>query len=216
VVTGMHGVVEATKDPEFKDLVNSADLFVPDGISLVWVSRLRGRPLKRRVSGADLMWECLKLSEKNGYGNFFYGDTPETLEHLRVRLNRDLPNLKISGLHSPPFRQLTDEEKAQEIEMINSSGADILWIGLGLPKQERWIAENQHILEVSVAVGVGAAFKFLAGTVRRAPAWIGNSGFEWLWRLFQEPKLVWRRVFLDGPRFAYQIALELTRLRRYD
>jgi len=216
VATGMHGVMEARRDPQFKNIVNSADLFVPDGMSLVWVARRRGFPLRRRVSGPDLMWEFLKLAETKGYSSYFYGDTTQTLKALSTRLKESLPNLQIAGIHSPPFRELTMEERDLEIQNINSSGADVVWVGLGLPKQERWIFDRLNELEVPIAVGVGAAFKFLSGHVQRAPGWMGNSGLEWLWRFGQEPRRTWRRVMIDGPKFIGHVVLELSGIKKYD
>ncbi len=201
MATGMHGVMEARRSPYFKEVIDSAGLFVPDGFSLVAVARLRGIKINKRVSGPDLMWEACKHAEEVGHSVFFYGDTDHTLQALSIKLKERLPGLKIAGMHSPPFRELTMEEDVEEVAMINASGADILWVGLGLPKQEQWIYEHQHRLQVPVAIGVGAAFKFLSGQVRRAPRWIGDNGLEWLWRLAFEPKRVWRRVFIDGPHF---------------
>ena len=216
VVTGMHGVMESRRHEDVKTICNSADLLVPDGISLVWVARRRGASLKKRVSGTDLMWEFFKLAEDKAYRVFFYGDTEPTLEILKTKLSAEFPRLKIVGAHSPPFRALSPEEKAQEVRMINESEADVVWVGLGFPKQERWMFENKDQLTAPVVVGVGAAFKFLSGQVRRAPNWVGDNGFEWLWRLVHEPRIVWRRVLYDIPRFAYHIALEQSGLRKYD
>ena len=216
VATGMHGVMEACRDPEFFRIVESADLFVPDGISLIWTARLRGVRLKRRVCGIDIMCEFFELAEEKGYSIFLYGDTEETLQLLTDQLKNQFPHLKIAGTYSPPFRPLTTEEKMQEIEMINDSGADVVWVGLGLPKQERWMYERKDLLTVPVLVGVGAAFKFASGNVARAPAWIGDHGFEWLWRLIKEPRQIWRRVLIDGPRFVANIILEQGGLKKYD
>ena len=144
-----------------------------------------------------------------GHSNFFYGDTQETLDQLMAQLKSRFPLLKIAGSISPPFRQLTEEEEACDIKIINESGADVLWVGLGLPKQDWWIHRNKNTLNVPVAAGVGASFKFLSGRVRRAPAWIGDLGFEWLWRLAHEPRRVWRRVMVDGPQFVYLVAREM-------
>ena len=216
VATGMHGIMEARRNPDFKDILNSADLFVPDGISLIWTARARGMRARKRVCGSDLMWEFFKLAELKGYRNFFYGDTEDTLERLTVRLKENFPNLQIAGVHSPPFRAATGEEDAQDVRMINESGADVVWVGLGLPKQERWMFKQRNELNVPVLVGVGAAFKFLSGDVRRAPAWVGDHGMEWLWRLVQEPRRVWRRVLFDAPRFAGHVILESSGLRKYD
>ncbi|MCX6722546.1 MAG: WecB/TagA/CpsF family glycosyltransferase, partial [Candidatus Staskawiczbacteria bacterium] len=201
VVTGMHGLVQSNKNPEFKNMLNSADLFVPDGISLVILGKLHGFDIKKRVSGADLMSAFFMEAEKKGHSNFFYGDTDDTLKDLKTKLLQKFPNLNIAGMYSPPFRKLTKQEDKEMIKMINNTKPDVLWVGLGLPKQENWIFENKEKLDVSVLVGVGAAFKFLSGRVKRAPEWLGNLGFEWLWRLVFETKTVWRRIFLDGPFF---------------
>ena len=142
-----------------------------------------------------------KLAAKHGYRVFFYGDTEETLATLTLKLKDLIPDLIIAGAYSPPFRQLTEQEDAEAIKMINESGADIVWVGLGLPKQERWMNQHQNSLNAPVLVGVGAAFKFFSGSVKRAPPWIGNRGFEWLWRFMLEPRRVWRRVIVDGPYF---------------
>ncbi|PKB84268.1 MAG: hypothetical protein BZY88_00650 [SAR202 cluster bacterium Io17-Chloro-G9] len=216
VATGMHGVMEAHRDPEFKEIVNSADLFVPDGISLVWIGRVRGYSIRKRVSGSDLMTEFFKLAAEKGYKVYFYGDTDETLNLLQSTLKEKLPNLQIAGAYSPPFRPLSDEEDREIVKAINGSGADVLWVGLGLPKQERWLFEHRDKINVPVAVGVGAAFKFQSGQVRRAPRWIGELGFEWLWRFCREPKRVWRRVLLDGPRFAGNVILEMSKLKKFE
>lgn len=209
VVTGMHGLIEGHKNEDFKAILNSSDLFVPDGISPIWIARHLGFPLEKRVTGSDLMFEFLKLAEKKGYRSFFYGDTVDTLELLTTRLNERLPGLQIAGTFSPPFHPLTHAEDVDVIRMINDSRSDVLWVGLGLPKQERWIYEHRSKLNVPVAVGVGAAFKFLSGKVKRAPSWIGDHGLEWLWRFIHEPKKLWRRVLIDGPRFLFYVGLEL-------
>lgn len=215
VASGMHGIMEAHKDPQFKEVVNTADLFVADGISLVWAARLRGHALKKRVPGPTLMSRFLELASRKGYKVFFYGDTQETLDLLTAKLEQKYEQLNIVGAYSPPFRQLTDEEDREIVSMINESKADVVWIGLGLPKQELWMHEHRASLTVPISVGVGAAFKFESGAVTRAPGWIGELGFEWAWRLAQEPGRIWRRVFIDGPRFAGHIFLELSRLRKY-
>jgi N-acetylglucosaminyldiphosphoundecaprenol N-acetyl-beta-D-mannosaminyltransferase len=202
VATGMHGVVEAQKNPEFKQIVSKADLWAPDGISLVWMAKLNGFNLKKRVAGPDLFHEFLIHSAKKGYKHYFYGDTDQTLQTLEKKLTKELSNIKVESF-SPPFRSLTPEEDAVIIKKINDAKPDVLWVGLGLPKQERWIFEHKDKLQVPVIIGVGAAFKFEAGLVRRAPAWVGNRGFEWLWRLVTEPRVVWRRVFIDAPQFIW-------------
>lgn len=216
VNTGMHGLMEGCRNEEFKNILNSADLFTADGISVTWLARWRGFPMRKRVSGTDLMREVFRLSEQRGYRNFFYGDTPETLSLLETKLKEDFPRLQVAGSHSPPFRPLTPDEDVDEVRMINESGADIVWVGLGLPKQERWMYHHRCRLDAAVTVGVGASFKFLSGKVSRAPAWLGDNGLEWLWRLVHEPRSVWRRVFLDAPRFVFYIILESVGLKQFD
>lgn len=208
IVTGMHGVSEANKSEKFKNKISLADLFVPDGISLVWLAKLKGFEINKRISGADLMKEFFKLSEKENFTNYFYGDTQETLNLLSKKLKNDFPNLKFAGMYSPPFKNLSEKEENKIIERINNSNADVLWVALGLPKQEKWIYRNREKLKVPVVIGVGAAFKFLAGSVKRAPAWVGKIGFEWLWRLIIEPKTTWKRVFIDMPFFVWLVILD--------
>lgn len=201
VVTGMHGIVTGVGDERFKNILNSADLFLPDGISLVKIAQLYGSNINQRVSGADLMKEVLKFSEQNQIKNYFYGDTNEVLLMLAEKLKKDYPNLKIAGMYSPPFRELSENEENIIIEQINLSTPGILWVALGLPKQEIWIYKNKNKLKVPVVIGVGAAFKFVSGKTKRAPKWLGELGFEWLWRLIFEPKIVAKRVFVDIPKF---------------
>jgi N-acetylglucosaminyldiphosphoundecaprenol N-acetyl-beta-D-mannosaminyltransferase len=203
VATGMHGIVEAEGNFEFKQIISCADLFVPDGISLVWLAKLKGFDIQKRISGADLMAEFLKISEKEGFKNYFYGDTEDTLQGLREKY----PKIK-AEFYSPPFRELTEQEDKEIIEKINQACPDVLWVGLGLPKQERWIFKHKDRLNVPVVIGVGAAFKFLSGKINRAPKLVGDLGFEWLWRLVHEPRTVWKRVFLDMPIFFRLVAKE--------
>ncbi len=216
VVTGFHGIWEAHKHPDVKSVLNSADLWVPDGIAPVWVARLRGFRGVQRIPGADLMRAFFERANEKGYSSFFYGDTEQTLDALRKRLERDYPNHRVAGTFSPSFGAVPHEEDEAHVRMINDARPDVLWVGLGLPKQERWIFDHQRRLQVPVAAGVGAAFGFLSGRVKRAPAWLGRCGLEWLWRLAHEPGKLWRRDLLDGPRFLGHVFLELTGLRHYD
>jgi N-acetylglucosaminyldiphosphoundecaprenol N-acetyl-beta-D-mannosaminyltransferase len=216
VATGFHGIWVAHQDPAFKAVLNAADLFCPDGIAPVWISRLRGEALPGRVSGPDLLAAFLEAADREGYRSFFYGDTDETLAALRAQLAVRYPGHVIAGAYSPPFRALSAEEDAAIVRMINEARPDVLWVGLGLPKQERWIAAHLDSLRVPVVVGVGAAFGFLSGRVSRAPDWMGRMGFEWVWRFAAEPRKLWRRDLLDGPRFIAHAAMEILGLRKYD
>lgn len=215
-VTSSHGIVEARKRSEFKAILKSADLSLPDG---KWTARWaahRASCETRQVRGADLLMEFLAVSGPKGYRSFFYGDTEEVLESLTVELRKRYPPLDIAGTFSPPFRATTPEENAGIVGMINRANADVLWVGLGLPRQEQWIFEHRHRLKVPVLVAVGAAFKFVAGKVRTAPLWLSELGLEWAWRLAQEPRKTWRRAMVYGPQFAGHALLDLTGLRKYE
>ena len=203
VVTGFHGIWVGHQNPGFRAIVNAADLFVPDGIAPIWLARIRGEPLSTRLPGAELMRMVLELADRRGYGSYFYGDTDETLLALKRRLGERYPGHRIAGAWSPPFRVLSPEEDAADVARINAARPDILWVGLGLPKQESWIHTHLDRLQVPVVVGVGAAFGFLSGQVSRVPSWIGDAGFEWVWRFVAEPRKLWRRDLIDGPRFVW-------------
>lgn len=209
VATGVHGIIEGHRDPAFKTILNRADLFIPDGFSLVWIARWRGISLRERVCGTDLLLNSCRLAAENGYRMFFYGDTEEVLAQLRRRLEERYPGLQIVGTYSPPFRPLSATEDEHVVRMINTAAPDVLWVGLGLPKQERWIIEHKDRLHVPVLVASGAAFKFASGMVRRAPRWVGEHGMEWLWRFVHEPKRLWQRVVVDVPVFVWLVSWEL-------
>ncbi len=215
-VTGFHGLWEAHKDPRVRAILNSAELWVPDGIAPVWVARLRGHRPEGRTPGAEIMREFLRRADGKRYRSYFYGDTSATLASLQSVITTNYPNHEIAGVFSPPFRSLTQEEDREIIARINAAKPDVLWVALGMPKQDRWIYERLDRLKVPVAIGVGAAFAFVAGTVPRCPDWIGSSGFEWVYRLLKEPRKLWRRDFLAGPQFVFHVALELLRPESQD
>ena len=208
VTSNANNVVLGKSNESLQKAVNSSSLSVADGISLVIVARLRGYALNRRVYGPDLMLEFLRISEVKGYSNFFYGSTDETLKLLVKSLKMMFPRLRIAGYHSPPFSASVHSEK-KEIEIINKSCPDVVWVGLGGVKQELWMYESKDELSVPVLIGVGAAFDFLAGSKRQAPLWIRNNGFEWLFRLITEPKRLWRRYLINNFLFIYYAGIEL-------
>lgn len=213
-VTGMHGVVEAQSDEYFRSVLNDADLVVPDGMPLVWLARHAGIPLQRRVYGPELMETFLKETGDR-YRHFLYGGAPGVAEKLADVMRRRFGS-QVVGIICPPFRELTEEEKLDIAAQINGSGTDIVWVGLSTPKQERWMHDSRHALEVPAAVGVGAAFDFLAGIKSSAPRWMQERGLEWLYRLIKEPRRLWRRYILGGGRFAISVTAELLRKRRSD
>jgi N-acetylglucosaminyldiphosphoundecaprenol N-acetyl-beta-D-mannosaminyltransferase len=214
IVSGFHGLLEADRSPRLHAILNGAELWVPDGIAPVLAARVSGHRQVGRAPGAEIMFEFFRRANERGYSSYFYGDTDATLNSLSERVRRDYPGHKIAGVFAPPFRKLTPGEDKEIIERINAARPDLLWVALGMPKQELWIHERLDRLNVPVAIGVGAAFAFVAGTVQRCPEWIGRMGFEWAYRTLKEPKKIWRRTFLDGSRFLFRFGLELTGLRR--
>lgn len=215
-VTGMHGVSEARRDPRFRQALAEADLVVPDGMPLVWVGRYRGHPLKRRVYGPELMLEFCRATANRGYRHFFYGGAPGVANDLAAKLARRYPGVVIAGTWTPPYRPLSEDEAREVRDAINRCRPDILWVGLSTPRQELWMAGERARLLVPVMAGVGAAFDLNTGRVRQAPPWMREHGLEWSWRLAQEPRRLWRRYLLNGPRFALDVAMDLSGLRRFD
>jgi N-acetylglucosaminyldiphosphoundecaprenol N-acetyl-beta-D-mannosaminyltransferase len=212
-VTGVHGVIESQSDQDLRRIVNHAGLVTPDGMPLVWVSRLRNSRSVSRVYGPDLMAEVCAKSVAKGHRHFLYGGAPGVAERLADQLRQRYPGIEIAGLYVPPFRPLTPAEDEAVIEQINASKADIVWVGLSTPKQEYWMAAHLGRLNASVMVGVGAAFDFLAGVKTQAPRWMQRSGLEWLYRLITEPRRLWRRYLTIVPLFLILITLESLGLR---
>jgi len=213
-VTGSHGVLEAYKKPDFRAVLETADLSVPDGR---WAARFAAGKMScptHQVRGADLLSAFCALSAQKGYTNYFYGDTQQTLSAAARRLAEICGPDTIVGLHAPPFRDLTAAEDAQVVEMINQANPDVLWVALGLPKQERWIVAHLDRLKAPVIVAVGAALKFHSGLVVPAPRWASRMGLEWFWRLLHEPRTVWRRAMIYGPQFMALAALDVMRHKK--
>ena len=201
-------IIECKKDEKVLTSVNCADLATPDGMPVVWIGKLLGYKNISRVYGPELMEEICAISAKRGHKNYLYGSTQDVLDILREKLIKRYPGLIISGMFSPPFRTLTKEEDDKIVEAINCSNSDIVWVGLGSPKQDLWMYEHRDKLNAPVLIGVGAAFDFLAGVKPQAPRWIRNNGFEWLFRLVTEPKRLWRRYLVDYPVFIYFILVD--------
>lgn len=213
-VTGMHGVTESQSDPHLRTILNAADLTVPDGMPLVWLGRWHGHALARRVYGPELMETfCRETGEE--YRHFFYGGAPGVADQLAKTLHQRY-GIRIAGVYSPPFRPLTVEEDEEVVARIEAATPDVLWVGLSTPKQEHWMYEHRERLAVPVMVGVGAAFDFATGRVRQAPSWMREHGLEWLFRLIQEPRRLWRRYLIYGSRFAWSVSLELLNVKRFE
>jgi N-acetylglucosaminyldiphosphoundecaprenol N-acetyl-beta-D-mannosaminyltransferase len=205
--------MEAHKKPLIHATLNAADLWVPDGIAPVWLARLRGHRNVVRAPGTEIMREFLQRADYNSFCSYFYGDTEKTLEALCTAVIRNYPRHRIAGTYAPPFRPLTPAEDDEILDRINAARPDVLWVALGTPKQDAWIHQRLSRLKVPVAIGVGAAFAFVAGTVSRCPEWMGKAGFEWVYRFLREPHKLWRRDLFDGPRFIFHAGIELLRNR---
>lgn len=204
----VHSVMTAFFDPAYRAVLNQATLGTSDGMPLVWAARSFGVRGQQRVYGPDLMLALCSQAQLLGHRIFLYGGRDETLPVLCSRLLARFPKLQIAGAYSPPFRPLTQQEDAHCIQQIRSSGADLIFCGIGVPKQERWMAEHRHKLPGCVLLGVGAAFDFHAGRIKQAPAWMQKSGLEWLFRLQMEPGRLWRRYVFLNPLFLALWALQ--------
>ncbi len=214
-VTGVHGVMELQRSPRLRQIHNHAGLVTPDGMPLVWLSRLHGCKNTRRVYGPDLLLAVCQRSPVNGWKHYFYGGAPGVAEQLASRLTEKFPGLAVAGCDTPPFRPLTPEEDLTAVNKINDSHADIVWVGLSTPKQEIWMAEHLGKVTAPVMIGVGAAFDFHAGVKKQAPHWMQRSGLEWLFRLATEPRRLWKRYLINNPLFMGLIFLQLTGLKKF-
>lgn len=208
-VTTVHGVMECQMDENLKRIYNASGLTVPDGMPLVWIGRLQGFSRMGRVYGPDLMLEVCKMSLKKGYTHFLYGGDVGVVEELKKSLTQKFPGLKILGTYTPPFRPLNRAEEGQLIEEVASLKPDFFWVGLGTPKQERFMGEYLPKLDTRVMLGVGAAFDFHTDRLKEAPAWMKKTGLQWLHRLSNEPKRLWKRYILNNPLFVFKFILQL-------
>ncbi len=206
-------LVDAQRDPQYRAAVNASGMVTPDGMPVVWLARAKGCKDINRTYGADLMQEVCKQGQKIGLRHFFYGSTVGTLEKLEQRLTAMYPRLLIAGSYAPPHRNGLWAENQEVIGRINDSGADILWVGLGSPKQDFWMQNHRPLLDVPVIVGAGAAFDFLSGTKPQAPRWMQKSGLEWLFRLLCEPRRLWKRYLVGNSLFIYYVIKDCFKLK---
>lgn len=211
-VCNVHSVMSARSDAALAAALDRSSIATPDGVPVVWALRWTANPDQERVYGPEIMRQALVEQTERGWRHYLYGSTDETLAKLTGAIAEIAPNAQIVGQKSPPFRALTDEERQDDLKDIRESGADVVWVGLGMPKQEIWMDEVSNELPGLAIIGVGAAFDFLAGTVKQAPQWMQRSGLEWLYRLLQEPRRLWRRYIWNNPAYvvllARQIAME--------
>lgn len=198
--SNVHTLMMAQKDPSYMEILNGSAYTFPDGSPIADYQHKHGHSRAERVAGPDFMDAVFRATMDGSVSHYFYGSTKETIDRLRVNLQEKYPGIRIAGLISPPFRRETPEEDAETVRCINASGASLVWIGLGAPKQERWMAEHAGKLN-GVMLGVGAGFNFYAGTIKRAPVWIQKIGFEWLYRLFQDPKRLASRYIVTNLQY---------------
>lgn len=213
-VTSVHGIMEAQQDTAFRDMINAADVATPDGMPVVWALRSWAKG-QNRVYGPNLMLALCGQATRLGHRMFLYGASEQALAALQSNLRKKFPGIQIVGAISPPFRALTPEEDRQIVGQIQASGADIVFVGLSTPKQERWMSAHRESLPGVVMFGVGAAFDFHAGKVKQAPLWMQRSGLEWFFRLTTEPKRLWKRYLLVTPKFIPLWAMQRAGILKY-
>jgi N-acetylglucosaminyldiphosphoundecaprenol N-acetyl-beta-D-mannosaminyltransferase len=212
---GVHGVMEAHRDPELASIFARAALVAPDGMPTIWVGRYQGLPMTERVTGPDLMLEVISRDEFRGYTHFLCGGKHGVAEELRERLVARYPWVKIIGTHTPPFTPMSPMEEKEFIARINDLRPDIIWVGISTPKQERFMDRYLGLLDTTLMFGVGAAFDFHTGRIADCSQWIKNAGLQWLHRLSQDPKHLWKRYLRNNPAFLLHIFLQLTGLEAY-
>lgn len=206
-VSNVHTTVMSYENEHYRKIQNGAVMALPDGAPLSGYSRIKGFKEAKRVTGPDLMVEIFKISHQRGYRHFFYGSTQRTLDAMKAVIDQDYPDMIVAGMYAPPFRKLTDEEDKEIIALINDTKPDFIWVGLGAPKQEEWMHAHMGKLN-AVTIGVGAGFDYLAGYIKRAP-WIMQVLYmEWLYRLVQDPKRLWKRYVTTNVKFVKYIFKE--------
>ena len=201
-VSNVHTTVTSYEHPSYCSIQNGGLMAIPDGGPLSSVGRKRGYHNMERTTGPSLMGEIFKISAEKGYRHYFYGSTEETLELLYKKLNENYPGIQIAGMYSPPFRPMTEEEDKAMVERINEVNPDFVWVGLGAPKQEKWMAEH-HGKVNGLMLGVGAGFDYYAENIKRAPEWMQKSNLEWLYRLMQDPKRLFKRYLVTNTKFIW-------------
>jgi N-acetylglucosaminyldiphosphoundecaprenol N-acetyl-beta-D-mannosaminyltransferase len=211
----VYTLMQGHERPEVRAALNGAEWVTPDGMPVVWALRWLDARNVGRVYGPDLMLALSELSAQRGYRQFYLGGEPGVAETVGAALRERFPGLCVAGTYSPPFRQPTQTEERGMLTQINDAGAQIVWVGLGSPKQDLWMARNRPQLTAPLLVGVGAAFDFLIGRQPQAPRWMQQIGLEWLFRLATNPRRLWRRYLVYNPKFVFGVALQLAGLRRY-
>ena len=214
-LAGVHGVMEAQRNPEVARVLAGAALVAPDGMPTVWVGHYQGHSQMERVTGPDLMLEVMRREEFRGYTHFFCGGKEGIAGELRDQIAAQFPFVKIAGTYMPPFGPMSPEQEKEFIEQIGRLKPDIIWVGISTPKQELFMERYLPLLDTTLMFGVGAAFDFHTGRIADCAEWIKRCGFQWLHRLLQDPKHLWKRYLRNNPSFLFSIALQLTGLKSY-
>ena len=215
-VANVHTVMECQRDAVFREIYSHAGMVTPDGMPLVWVSHLQRFSQVERVYGPDLMLAVCESGIAKGYRHFFYGGAAGVTERLAESLSKRFPGLQVVGILSPPFRALSADEREKDIAAINAAEPDIVWVGLGAPKQEYWMHESRPDLHAPILIGVGAAFDFHAGVKKQAPVWMQRLGLEWFFRLMSEPRRLWKRYLINNPIFVLLVLTQLLHIKQYN
>ena len=215
-VCPVHSIMECRRSAEVRQIFNSAGLVTPDGMPVVWVARWSGHRNVRRVYGPDLLLAELERSLRVEHRHFFYGGGPGVAQRLADAMTKRFPGLGVAGVYEPPFAPLDDLCTPAQAELINAARADVVWVGMSSPKQDRWMARMRPMLDAPVLIGVGAAFDFLSGSVRQAPLWMQRSGLEWAYRLGTDPVRLWRRYLIDNPWFLWELALQKSGIKKFE
>jgi len=215
-VNNVHTVIEGVRDKKYKQIINNSYLALPDGKPLSIVAKIKGEKNISRIFGPTFFEKTLEWGQKDGLKHYFFGSSQKTLVKMLEAIKDKYPQAVIAGSFSPPYRQFTEEENEKFIKDINASDADLIWVGLGAPKQEIWMYENYKKLNKGIMIGIGAGFDYLAGNTKHAPEWMKNASLEWLYRLIQEPKRLWKRYLVTNTLFIIYITLELLGLKKFE
>ena len=214
-VCTVHTVMECRRNEKLRHIVNAAGMTTPDGMPLVWLSRLAGHRFVSRVYGPDLMLAEMAVSARTGHRHFFYGGREGVAERLADAMRRRYPGVQVVGAYTPPVATAEELCSTETAAVINHAKPDVVWVGVSSPKQEMWMSCMRPLLDAPVLIGVGAAFDFHTGGVRQAPPWLQRAGLEWLFRLVQEPRRLWRRYLVDNPWFLFELTRQKLGLKRY-
>jgi N-acetylglucosaminyldiphosphoundecaprenol N-acetyl-beta-D-mannosaminyltransferase len=214
-LTGVHGVMEASRDLQLRQVLNNATLCLPDGMPTVWVGRAQGHLAMKRVYGPDYMLAMCHFSATRGYRHFLYGGKPGVAKLLQRKLQQRFPDLQIVGVYTPPFGPMSAIQECELCDMVAEFRPHIFWVGLSTPKQERFMAEHLGKLNVKIMAGIGAAFDIHAGLISDSPDWVKGCGLQWLDRLRKEPRRLWRRYLANNPAFIWNIALQMSGIRQF-